>query len=235
MIKINFSKIKKEIWFAKKIYNYFDNILLTEYKQSFIKHVLFKNEEFTTLWIDLEQSLDAIKKNFNKNYKNEINKAIRLNIYGEIETNNENFLILFNKFAKRKKLSLLNKKMFSYYEPYLVITKAVLNQKSLVMHAYLVDEDIKIVRLLYSANSFESEDAKIIGYANKYLHFYDMKFFKEKGFKIYDFGGINLHSTDKEILGINRFKKGFGGKEVRLYNLTSYPLYFLRAMKKCMY
>jgi hypothetical protein len=54
------------------------------------------------------------------------------------------------------------------------------------------------------------------GRANRYLTWHDIMRFKEQGLKFFDFGGWHL-GTDPEMLRINDFKRGFGGRVVREY------------------
>jgi lipid II:glycine glycyltransferase (peptidoglycan interpeptide bridge formation enzyme) len=127
-------------------------------------------------------------------------------------------------------LDLIDRRLL-YYKEFLRITKVIYFERILVMHAYLCDKDSKTVRLLHSSRNLSFEDNKLIGYANKFLHFQDMLFFKKEGYAFYDFGGIDRDSTNPVILGINRFKEGFGGMLKREYNLVSYPLSVLKKLR----
>ncbi len=229
MIEIKFNFIKKEVWFSEKV-DTINFIKLLDYKQIKEKSILYKSVSFDTILIDLNCSKEEIRKKFKQNYKNEISKAIKLNISFQEEKDFKDFKNFYNYFAKLKKLNLLTD-VFNHYLPNVKITKAIYVDTVLVMHLYLIDYEIKKVRLLYSATSMSFDDKKIIGFANKFLHYEDMKFFKEIGFKVYDLGGINLDSEDRYIQGINTFKKGFGGVVSHEYNLTSYLLHLLRKIK----
>jgi len=79
--------------------------------------------------------------------------------------------------------------------------------------------------LLYSATTVNSKVSKSeIGRANRFLHYEDIKYFKELGYRFYDLGGIAKDTQDDKLQGINKFKEGFGGELVRQYNYYS-PLY----------
>jgi hypothetical protein len=54
------------------------------------------------------------------------------------------------------------------------------------------------------------------GRGNRYLTWYNILRYKSEGLRFFDFGGWHL-GTDAEMLSINDFKRGFGGKVVREY------------------
>jgi hypothetical protein len=54
------------------------------------------------------------------------------------------------------------------------------------------------------------------GRGNRYLMWHNILRYKNEGLKFFDFGGWHLGS-DSEMLSINDFKRGFGGKVVREY------------------
>jgi hypothetical protein len=56
-----------------------------------------------------------------------------------------------------------------------------------------------------------------INRANCLLHWDTMLRMKEKGFRLFDFGGWYPGQTNIELLGMNAFKKSFGGQVVREY------------------
>lgn len=99
-----------------------------------------------------------------------------------------------------------------------MITGCRNDSETLVYHTYLFDE--LNARLYQSCSLFRGdndEDAKVVGFANRGLHWYDMRSFRDKGIKWYDWGGIS--STEKPN-GIDQFKMGFGGEQHLYYNVT---------------
>jgi len=70
---------------------------------------------------------------------------------------------------------------------------------------------------LYQALS-DSAARNTMGRANRYLFWSDMLRNREHGLKFFDFGGWYPGNTDQDLLDINRFKEGFGGRIVREYN-----------------
>jgi hypothetical protein len=89
-------------------------------------------------------------------------------------------------------------------------------------HAYY--RDSQRVRLLHSASLLagtEDHDLRsVLGRANRYHHWQDVLYFQSQGLSIYDFGGWYHGSEDREKLGINAFKEGFGGTHERAFNCT---------------
>lgn len=90
----------------------------------------------------------------------------------------------------------------------------------LAWHVYLVAKGR--VRLLHSLSAFDDEDdagfRALVGRANRLLHWRDILEFKERGAKLYDFGGWYRGQEDKTKLRINRFKEDFGGEQRLDYN-----------------
>ena len=111
------------------------------------------------------------------------------------------------------------------------------NQKEcLVMHANIIDQDLKRVHMFRSASHFRtvSDERKrgLIGRMNRFLHFEDMIYAKKMNMLKYDFGGYAINTDDKELLDINKFKDGFGGKLKRESNYLPYPIWLWRRLKR---
>lgn len=91
------------------------------------------------------------------------------------------------------------------------------NAELRVYHAYLCDGNSAM--LVYSASPLwadgDKEKTNQIGRMNKLLHWEDIKWFKNKGYNSYEWGGI--HSPD-EPNGIDKFKMEFGGTVCRFNN-----------------
>ena len=82
-------------------------------------------------------------------------------------------------------------------------------------HIFLRDAEAGRARLLHSANRRlqEPEKARLCADLNRFLHWHEMRVYRDDGFHLYDFGGINEDRTD----GIARFKMSFGGDLLREY------------------
>lgn len=125
----------------------------------------------------------------------------------------------------------------NYYKSNILFTMARHEGNPIVMHSYLIDnEDRGRVRLLHSASHFRSllssQERALVGRANRFLHYKDMLYFRNKGFSTYDFGGISIDDNDEEQKKIGAFKRGFGGLIVEESNFMSLGLVWLLAARK---
>ena len=183
---------------------------------------LFQKEKRVTGIVSLDQSIDDIFQHMKSNYRNEIRKAISIEITIQQEDDVDAFLRYYNSFADKRGLGRITRSNITEYPSY-YITKAIFNDTIISYHAYIVDEENGIVRLLYSASNRldDNIDTKTIGYGNKYLHYSDFELFKKMGLKEYDFAGICDDPNDKEKYGIGQFKKGFGCDIVDTFTYNS--------------
>ena len=227
----------KKIWFAREL-NPNDRFKFTMYKQAELtKNIFgFVRVPFYTLLIDLTENIDILFKRIKKNTKYKINRASREGIKFAIHEDIDTFIDYYNKFATLKGLSQLKKDELIKLNQNLIITKAI-NEDSYtyVMHSYVCDKELKKVRLFHSASFYESDDKKIrnlVGMANRFLHFEDIKYFKANGYEQYDFGGYAYNTQDKHLQNINDFKAAFGGVLVEQSDYYSYPLYLALKFKK---
>ncbi|MCC8426368.1 hypothetical protein [Mucilaginibacter sp. UR6-11] len=206
------------IWFADR--PSLSNCLLNYYKQSSYCGPVtgYYREPFFTKVININTEVSVFEAEFDRNTAYEIRRALKDGVETSVETNLPYFITFYNLFASSKQLPGLNSSFYKY-ESNIVITKATYKDEDIVMHAYLVDDDLKRVRLLYSASLFRVEKATqsraVIGRANRLLHFKDMCHFKENGYKTYDLGGYAAGTTDEALLKINQFKDSFGGTLVQ--------------------
>ncbi len=203
-----------------------DRFKFVEYHQckSKLNFTGFYRRRYFTKIIDLSQGEDKIFGNFRRNTRYEINRAKKEVILFSIENNVEQFAKFYNLFAVSKEIGPTSVAALINYGNYLIITKAMQNNNILVMHAYLMDEEERRVRSLMSASLFRydhnHEKRSLIGRANRFLWFADMLFFKERDFKIFDFGGYDTQSQ----IEVNKFKDCFGGILLEESVYTSYPL-----------
>lgn len=189
---------------------------------------LFKEQSGRTVLIDLYQPVDVLFQQMKSNYRNEVRRAEKEEIKFETEKDICAFVKYYNAFALQKGLKKISSYQIEKYRDYF-LTKAVWNDKVLSMHACFIDAQQSICYLLYSASNRLSneEDSKLIGYANKFLHFSEFKMCKELNLKYYDFSGIVEDPENKQEYGIGLFKKGFGGNIVTTKHCTSPFMTFL--------
>ena len=197
---------------------------------------LMKTIPYFTKHINLLQTDQELKSSFSKQTRYKINRAVRedikFNIY-KLDTKEkiDNYINYYNNFLKSKGLLFrISKREFYALLKNYVVTYASYNDEILVMHCSFVDYKLKTVYIHHSASHFRTLkksksniDKNFISYANCFLHYQDMLYFKNLGMKTYDFGGYGVNTDDKSILSINQFKDGFRGKLVQQNHYISYP------------
>ena len=185
-----------------------------------------------TVELSLEQGLETIFLNFRSTVKQEIKKSEKEGVVCNFSGDAEIFVQFYNEFASGKNISLTSKRRIDEIGDNFMITFAYLGNNILAAHSYLIDKEIGIARLYHSASKRfdENFDRNLIGRANKLLTYKDIVYFKEAGFKTFDFGGIAENTTDKSLLGINEFKLSFGGKKVVCINYNSFGYTFLKKL-----
>jgi len=203
------------------------------YQQCRIKTGCFGyvRKPFYTILIDLKSNVNDILAAFDQSTRYEIRRAEKDGTTFGIVENICDFTNYYNTFASTKGLPILATDDLLLYRNNFMATKAVLNENTLVMHAYVRDDVTRRVRLLHSASLFRNAQNTSmkaeIGRANRYLHYKDIMLFKEQGFELYDLGGYTKDADDQSLLNINKFKEGFGGYVVEESHFYSLPLFIL--------
>ncbi|MBQ7203713.1 MAG: hypothetical protein IJS03_06840 [Eubacterium sp.] len=194
-----------------------------------------KNKYFTeyTLISDLTENEDDLWCAIHKKTRYEIRRAERYDIQfvyydsndiiNGSEFNFADFSKMYEKMFESKDLPrLLDKNEFYGLINARggTITAAIHNEKALVYHFYINDNEH--TKLTISCSELWTADSQIdknmIGYANKWLHWKDFLYFKEIGVESYDWGGVTWNEEDQgKLEGINKFKASFGGKPVSYF------------------
>ena len=131
------------------------------------------------------------------------------------------FSAFYNAFAQQKALQPIYRRGLAAASEagQLVLSCARHAGVDLVWHAYIVSA--ARVSLLHSASHFRNkqhDDRRIVGRANRWLHWKDMLNFRQLGMRQYDWGGIFEDESDPMCAGINNFKREFGGIAERRYD-----------------
>ncbi|KGR73999.1 hypothetical protein [Ureibacillus sinduriensis] len=130
------------------------------------------------------------------------------------------FQNFYNKFVQTKNTHKVNRYRLNRLKRLrdkgvVVFTKLQnTNAVALCYRIYIIDSDVVLNVYACSATWIkEQPDLKQqIRFANRYLLWQNMKLFKSRGFKIYDYGGIT------DINEINKFKEDFGFIGVEVYH-----------------
>ncbi len=195
-----------------------------------LKHPLpgSRAEEFTTVWIDLANSEQALLAGMNKNTRYEVRRGEADNLvyeawYKDSTTRLSEFQSFFDEFAGSKGLDRADPEWLRRYAGAGALDLSCArgaDGRALVWHAHY--RDAVHARLRYSASVYlGSPDPKFrgfVGRANRWQHWRDMLRFRREGVTLLDLGGIYTGIENKELLGINEFKQGFGGELVKTYN-----------------
>ncbi len=183
---------------------------------------------FLSIVTDLSVEESAVTGGFGKDCRYKIRRAetkdgLDMEFITDPEGRLEEFRAFFDAFAKQKSYWPCDQKWLraACDAGQLVLASASRNGEALVWHAYLVSGST--AWLQYTGSCFRDKDNEhraLIGRANRWLHWKEMLRFKETGIRRYDWGGLFEDESVPENAGINRFKKDFGGQEVRTYNCT---------------
>jgi hypothetical protein len=237
--KIRFLKFK-ENWFCEKLdkENIFKLFVGRDCRKNINKFGFIKKRKYTLI-TDLRENIECLFKNFSSTFRNQIRKVDKLEnldiLYNDI--NKEYFIKFYNeKFAKYKGLNLLKNYQIDKFEDNIFFISAKWNNELTNIQVYIFDKNKKIVRLLHSVSIIhlisDKKKRNQIGWINKALHFKTMIYFKEKGYKEFDWGGYSNDPNNKELSGIDRMKKSFGGKLVELWDYYSFPYFILLKVKE---
>jgi hypothetical protein len=185
----------------------------------------YRKERWTTLAIDLSRSDDDLLGDMNKTTRTHVKQVAKQDpVFGRCESI-DRFLEFYNEFASQKDgVSTKRRADLEEWGDALEITQVSLHDEVIAMHSYVVDPEESRARLLQSGSirffANEEINANLIGKANRYHHWADIKHFQERGIKTYDFGGYAKDSADPLKANIATFKAGFGGTEETFYHYT---------------
>lgn len=187
-----------------------------------------RSSKFSTLVTDLNQPEEEIWAALKKKTKYETKRAERDGVIVRYYSGHEipeqlftSFENTYNQMFSSKGMSHdLNRQLVKKFcdQGMIEFSIAFFNDEPLVYHSYIIDKRHTI--LLYSCSNYrdkkDTDLTSIIGRMNRNLHWSDIKFFKEKGVREYDWGGVDSINTP----GITSFKMEFGGEPVVRYNYT---------------
>lgn len=170
--------------------------------------------------IDLQKTEDEIFSQFNPTCRNEIHKAEKLeDIKINFEANLGQISDITARMFKSKGLFHVPESEYHVEDETLRYCIVLEWHDILIAHSYFVDKEHKLVLLRTSGSEFrgkEQEYKKYYSNLNRYLHWREIQFFKEKGFLYYDFGGLGFlqeyKSGKSAVQGIIKFKESFGGE-----------------------
>jgi hypothetical protein len=190
------------------------------------------SRQLHTLVIDLSADENTLLEQMSKDTRSKIRRAmqkdpLRTEPAGETSADAvDAFADFYDRFAAAHSVSPAFRPRLHALagQGNLVITAATDEDGAvLVQHAYVAAHARSF--MLYSssvlAEAADSGVRNLVGRANRYLHWHDIRLFKERGFALYDFGGLDVTGRSEKTAGIARFKRGFGGEVRPVYSTTS--------------
>ena len=190
------------------------------------------SRERHTLVIDLAGDEDHLLAQMSKDTRSKIRRAMQkdpLRVAGTVQPSSaavDEFSDFYDRFASAQSVSPAFRPRLHALanQGNLVLTTATDEDGAvLVQHAYVAARARSY--MLYSASVLaQSDDSgvrNLIGRANRYLHWHDIRLFKDRGFDLYDFGGLDVTGRSDKTAGIARFKRGFGGEVRPVYSSTN--------------
>ena len=185
-----------------------------------------------TLVIDLADDEDRLLEQMSKSTRYKIRRAMQkdpLRVAAAVQPSTsavDEFSDFYDRFASAHSVSpAFRPRLHALaHGGNLVLTTATDEDGAvLVQHAYVAA--CARSYMLYSASvlaqSADSDARNLMGRANRYLHWHDIRLFKDRGFDLYDFGGLDVTGRSEKTAGIAQFKQGFGGEVRPVYSSTS--------------
>ena len=173
-----------------------------------------KSKPYNTYLVDLSLDLEKIRSNFNKNWRNVLNKAQKKNLNLQKDTELSSLSLLLNNYIKdrlEKKYAGASPKFIASLCKY-----AAMHNDCFILNASEDGETIASVLIFIHGNSATYQMGWTTPYgramgANNLLLWESIKILKTHGVIEFDLGGYN-----EKTEGIRKFKEGLGGHPVAL-------------------
>jgi lipid II:glycine glycyltransferase (peptidoglycan interpeptide bridge formation enzyme) len=187
-------------------------------------------QEFTTIWIDLTRPEDELLAQMNKSTRHHVRKAYEYGLryeswYPDVNAKLDEFIAFHDASNAAKGLPLTDRFALHAHAGRGVLDLSRIadsDGNTLVWHGHYRDRTH--VQQTYTASVFrarpDSQYRTYLGRANRWGCWEDMKRFRREGILLYDFGGWYSGTTNEELVAVNFFKEGFGGKFATTYFCT---------------
>lgn len=174
---------------------------------------------------DLSLGIDKIMASMKSNTRNEIRRAIKEGCEFLVDDDIDAFVPYYNEFCRSKGLNDYTSKSRIQKYKTILSTRVEHNGVVLARHINILDCSGMNAFLMFSCSKrlADNADRKMIGWANKFLHYKDLEWLVNAGFEKYDWSGICLDEND-ERYSIGQFKLSFGGEITRPVMLRT-PFY----------
>ena len=221
----------KEIWFAEYPFDIegYDCVTFCACPNK-LSMQGFAFTEFSTLVIDLGQSLDSIWTNMHKDScRYQIRRAIREGVKVRTNRDYDIFLQIHRSFVSKKGIRATPVSS-GFMQRYGVLFVAEYDGEILGGQFHLKDEQHMRYQIGGSLRlDSDPRKAKIIGLSNRLLMWEAIKYAKDHGVREFDFGGIWTGAKiETTLVSTNLFKESFGGKLTRQFFYKRYHSHLLR-------
>lgn len=181
-----------------------------------------------TATTDLTLPWEEIYSRMKSNTRNETKRAEKEGVVMECNYDYDAFVPFYNDFCDSKGIPYKIKSVntLKKYDK-MLITVAKKDNQILCMHATVVNPKDGEAMLFYSCSPrlADGVDRKLIGWANRFLHYKELQMFKEQGFKRYEWHSLVVDPEDSRY-SIGQFKLSFGGDLHETINLQT-PLFVI--------
>ena len=206
-----------------------DIIYIHGMKEKFQTKKLTKVSNQISLISNLKEDEEVLEQKISKSYKKEIKRSTKdgmsIKYYTSKELKKNDYILqkfkhCYEEMYKSKGMNVkFNYELLKkYIEKNAIIVSTIENKEKepVVFNSYIVGE--YTARALHATSVFRNKKFKAseIARANKYLHWSDMKYFKEHNISTFDWGGISNYDNPN---GIDQFKLKFGGEKIEYKNI----------------
>jgi len=215
----------KQIWFNKEEQSsaiHHLNADIIEYKESY--NELEGLYPFSNGVINLNLGLNTIYDNLEKGFKYEVRRAEKENfncclfdLVNEDEL--KKIFDCYKVFSIRKNIPFIDYRFLNRYfnNQSLKITVVKLDEKVLQYHLYYLSKEELILLASFPTAQSSSLKKSSLGFANRYLHWFDIQLAVQLHKQVYNLGGMG-NTNEARILSIANFKKEMSPESKIYYN-----------------
>lgn len=187
-----------------------------------------KKDTYVTPVTNLTLSVEEIRKQYSKDVRYEVRRAARENIVFQIFDNLsmpkdkdfindlvEKYYIFCDVIEQPNLKENLNLKEFLEFvkQGNVIVSKAEF-ENGWTYHIYQVDRKHAMLWFSFSDYRKEGANKSMAGWANRGLHDYDILYFKNQQYEMYDWGNVASYESPNQI---DKFKLSFGGEIKTVY------------------
>ncbi|HLR53348.1 MAG TPA: hypothetical protein VK078_01325 [Pseudogracilibacillus sp.] len=178
------------------------------------------------LQINLDKSEQALLQDMSRTTRYKIRRAKKdgLTISYTIEpdsTDVKAFSDFYNSFARAKGIeSCKDKKLIALMESKQLIIMSVYQKNGLMLASSAIIANNKTAIGLYTASArfaYREISGQLMSRANRYLHWGELIYFKDKGFHTFDLMSLTIDKNNTDHQKVNHYKRSFGGEERYVY------------------